>query len=866
MAGSVLFVTLLIYLSGNASDFKMNLAAELTRKWVGPDFWTNRLEDWRVNQGKLECFAPATDRYLYLLTRDIKPASGTLEVVFKAAVPELPERPRTKNFIGLRLGIKGKTGDYREAAVNGQGMEAGLSTDGLLLIGDLESVSSEEKQERLKSALKKAVELRLRVESRGNECLLRLTVSEAETGKVLDELEDYDLPSEKIAGGLAVVSSLPEIHQTGENPVSRFEGFQISGSLLEKHEERAFGPVAFTLYTLSKNSLKLSTQFIPWSLSEGARASLEIQREGDWQKMAESSVDRESWTALFKVANWKFTGDVGYRIVVDDKNWPGMESLGYSGKIRKEPVDKAQLIMAVLSNNHEDGFPHPELVANLKKHDPDLVFFGGNQVYGRPASFWREKVTLEQMAQEYLRQWLLFGWAFGEILKDRPAIIIPDCGDFFQSKLWGEGGKLIDRALASDPIEAQDNGGYWLPVEFIRLVLKTQTSYLPDSEVAEISDTGIKSYFCEVNYAGLGLAVLDDRMFKSAPQALLPEAQIRNGWALNPDFDLKKQARLKSASLHGQEQLRFLEKWAADWSSGTWMKAVLSQSLWVSLLTLPEGSLGDEALFRLALLQPGTYPPNDRPVADFNTGGWPQSGRDEALKILRKALAVHITGSGGPASALKYGLEKFDEAGWAFVPSPIINSWPARWFPQPAVRTARKKEPSASGNFEDAFGNKFSVRAVSNPYGSEVLPVYRGAPGYGIVRFERKTHQIIFENWPRAIDPTSPEAGPYPGWPVVVNQLENDGRKAAGYLPLLKFKGIENPVVQVVEEKGGEIIYTLRIRGTEFRPAVYQAGNYTVRCGEPGTSNWKEIKKLSSLPAGVKKIKLVDFRSGPPER
>ena len=43
---------------------------------------------------------------------------------------------------------------------------------------------------------------------------------------------------------------------------------------------------------------------------------------------------------------------------------------------------------------------------------------------------------------------------------------------------------------------------------------------------------------------------------------------------------------------------------------------------------------------------------------------------------------------------------------------------------------------------------------------------------------------------------------------------DNDGRKVAGYLPELVFEGGANPVVQVIEEATGEILYTVRARGT----------------------------------------------------
>ena len=54
-------------------------------------------------------------------------------------------------------------------------------------------------------------------------------------------------------------------------------------------------------------------------------------------------------------------------------------------------------------------------------------------------------------------------------------------------------------------------------------------------------------------------------------------------------------------------------------------------------------------------------------------------------------------------------------------------------------------------------------------------------------------------------------------------------------------------MVQVVDEARGEIVYTLRILGTSFRPKVFQPGTYTVIVGE-GTQV-KTFKEVESLPS-----------------
>jgi hypothetical protein len=57
---------------------------------------------------------------------------------------------------------------------------------------------------------------------------------------------------------------------------------------------------------------------------------------------------------------------------------------------------------------------------------------------------------------------------------------------------------------------------------------------------------------------------------------------------------------------------------------------------------------------------------------------------------------------------------------------------------------------------------------------------------------------------------------------------------------------MRDPVVQVVYEPTGEIVYTLRSRGLDFRPKVFDAkASYTVRVGEPGTERMKMLEGLS---------------------
>ena len=99
-------------------------------------------------------------------------------------------------------------------------------------------------------------------------------------------------------------------------------------------------------------------------------------------------------------------------------------------------------------------------------------------------------------------------------------------------------------------------------------------------------------------------------------------------------------------------------------------------------------------------------------------------------------------------------------------------------------------------------------------------------------------------------------AKPYPGWPFTFNQLDNYGREAVGYLPSLKINQ-PNQVVQVVEEKSGDVVYTLRVKGKSFQPKVFAKGKYTINVGEG--SGLKVIKNVQALPLAEKKTLKIDL-------
>jgi hypothetical protein len=328
---------------------------------------------------------------------------------------------------------------------------------------------------------------------------------------------------------------------------------------------------------------------------------------------------------------------------------------------------------------------------------------------------------------------------------------------------------------------------------------------------------------------------------------LLPEARIWNGWPQNPDFNVIEDADVPGATLLGERQLRFLDAWAADWGHGTWMKVVLSQTIFANVATLPAGEKSGSNIPKLRILPAGAYAENDRVVNDFDSNGWPRTGRDKAVKIMRKAFDFHIAGDQHLGSTIQYGLEDWRDAGFAFCVPSISNIWPRRWYPSKPGKNRKPGSPKYTGDFEDGFGNKMTVYAVSNPVftGRKPARLYDRAAGFGVVTFNRLSRNIVIRCWPRGSDPSKPGSVQYPGWPVNLNQLDNYNRNAAARLPIIEVSGMKNPVVRVIDESNHEIIYTLRIKGTSFRPKVFKEGVYTVMVGDETFKTFSGIKSTT---------------------
>jgi 3',5'-cyclic AMP phosphodiesterase CpdA len=553
--------------------------------------------------------------------------------------------------------------------------------------------------------------------------------------------------------------------------------------------------VAFALYTHDHGILKLTAQLYPLLPAEPREMTLEFLEGTEWKTAAVQPIVYPGWTAHFRISNWDASRDVPYRVRLASQSH-------FDGVVRRDPWPRDEVRVAVLScNSSRTPGSRETIIENLKRQDPDLLFFAGDQTYHHT---------------QHTFGWLEWGMQFRDILRDRPVVTIPDDHDVGHPNLWGASGRKSAKLTGSD-------GGYYYPAEYVRMVERCQTWHLPDPVDPEVVEQGIGVYFTRLRVGGIDFAILEDRKFKTGPEGTIPALGPRPDHITDPAYD-RAAIDLPGLQLLGERQLSFLRDWSEDWT-GASMKCVLSQTAFCGAVHL-HGSQ------------------DNRLLADLDCNGWPQSGRRAALVELRKARALHLCGDQHLAVVVRHGIDTFGDGPFAFTAPAVVNTIYGRWWHPEDEQAGPNAVPNSplpwTGDYHDGLGNRITMLAYANP--ENTADERQRADGHGLVRFRRSTGTATLECWPRFSQVQDGDAAQFPGWPVTIRMDQNDGRIPVGWLPELQFQNADQAVVQVVSEADSQVLYTVRVTGTMFRPPVFAPGTYTIRVGRdrPDLCQWTE--------------------------
>ena len=773
---------------------------EADRRWIGAGWQPSRLQDWRLLDGRLvneDGRLPV--RTAHVLEFRLDPDAPSAPIVITTQIRPFGDADLEADaFAGILLGAGGPAVDPRLTALVQQ---VPAPDGGMLCVMDGERAPrildfSTEKKGGFSWTLPRDTTLESLRPVDGTEIGLAnggmtggaVTVTTTITPKANDRFDIRlelgggdmihgvatvtDLARERIDGGVALVS-----HRGLRKPNLgwEFDGISVRSTDLDAwldDEDLSWGPVLATTYTLDRSdadvhALRLTALFPPLEAEDLGEVALELEtRDGAWREVGTGVLEDGSFTVRFSVPDVEEHLGRRFRVRGECNGRP----FKWIGELHAPPEDRPLRIASLNCvknvtahkawNRQGVWYPHEDLVERVDAHRPDFYFFAGDQIYeGDVTPVDRARIVLDYHTK--YQRWLR---SFGELVRDRPSVIIPDDHDVYHGNIWGAGGIL---AKARDGMTQQDAGGYKLSADMVNAIHRTQVGNLPECQVPSPIGQGIEPYTTRLKYGPVDFAIVADRMWKDSATVKVPEGKVRNGWFRNPDFD-PRDADVEGAEFLGSTQEAFLEAWAKDRDPRSPRKIVLSQTPWVNVATLPPGR-DDGVVPRLTIHAAGEYAEDDQPAADTDSGGWPQTARTRAVRSLAVADALHLCGDQHLGSLVQYGLEEHRDGTFAFTPPAVANTWPRRWMPIEPGGERWDGAPRYAGDFEDGFGNLVTVYVVTNPEDRRLEPrrLFDLSPGYGIVEVDPVDGSLLLEGWPRWADPAD-DAQQYDGFPFVV--------------------------------------------------------------------------------------------------
>jgi phosphodiesterase/alkaline phosphatase D-like protein len=819
------------------ASYKSNLRNNVTRPYIGKEFWPNPQMDWQLNEGRMEVMISKGGKThdIHLLTHQLKPEEGSFSQSVRLNFKDI--NPKKIKRAGFKFGVVGAMPEeYRSNLFGSTGFMAGVTSEGKLFGPGLVSKSS------LPKSVLEDLHLTLKVEHNDDHFVYILEARKRTNGEkspAVMFINKLVKLKRGLLGNLTLfvdyaqknhAATIPADIQKFQTDVT-FQDWQISGNKVRQNLGQTFGPILWTQYTLHRGIMKMTAQVSPMGRMNKEKVHLELFEQGKWKRVQSSTIHEFASTAHFRIENWNDQQPVPYRVIFED----GKEMGEWKGTIRKDPKNKKTIKLAALSCMKDGAFPNQYLQQNILAQNPDVLFFAGDQLYESNGGYGIVRASkIEDVARaslNYLPKYWIFGWSFRDAMRDRPSVIIPDDHDVYHGNIWGLGGGPVPEGGNKG-----SDGGYEMHAEWVRMVERTQVSNLPDPYDPTPVLQNIGVYYTDFNYGGISMAVLEDRKFKSGPaQAVDKKAHKgRVDHVRDPNLDPMV---LDKPGLHllGDRQEKFLEEWASDFRNAS-MKAILSQSPFCAVATHHGGGKENNIL-----------------IADLDSNGWPQSGRNRAIGLARKAHAVMIHGDQHLATVVHHGIDEWNDAGFSFAGAGIFNGYPRLWAPKEVGKNRRPDSPDYTGEFLDGFHNKVNVWAAANRMDKQYPERIKDGPqtmldklnntasGYGIVKFHKEQQKITFESWPiyREMSTEISKYKTHQGWPITVSVDQQYNRKPTGYLAPVKMKQ-KNFIVRVWKESSGELVYARRITKDMFRPKVFEMGTYRVEVGEHG--NWKTFK------------------------
>lgn len=732
------------------------------RVWLGENVWANPMENWRIVDGAAECQSMEGNRNIQLITHQLEHADQSFSMTVRLSQVETKE---TDAGAGFRIGIRSDLNEYRSNSFAGGGLNAGVVDGQLALAGKRRKIEGDVD---LKDFV---LHLSGKPAADNYELTLELRTTAGET---IDSMTNSIKP-DRIPGNVALVNNFNSNNRRQQTPQQRRQGsryrfwnWTVGGAAFVVRPERAFGPILWSMYSLSDSRsddgfvMKISALTGPLGEQDNQSVELHLMQGGNWKPAGTAELDTDAWTATFRIPHWNEKTETPYKLIYKEKQKNDTAVAGeWTGTIKANPTGRP-LRLGALTCQNDYGFPYEPVADNLVKLDPDMLYFSGDQIYENHGGYGIIREPAEPAILNYLRKFYQFGWSFREAMKDRPTLCIPDDHDVFQGNLWGEGGAKMQGLDQG----ASSKGGYREPARMVIAVHKSCVSHHPDFYDPTPCKQDISVYYGDVVYGDVSFAVIADRQWKSGPERV-ETGSGRADHVSDPDFDTSVLDK-PGLVLLGERQEEFLKHWADDWR-GHKMKVLLSQTVFAGVAT-----------------HHGGY--NGYLKADLDCGSWPQTPRNNAIEIIRKSKALHVNGDQHLTTLCQYGVDAQRDSMWSFCPPAISVGYP-RWWRPDELGMPHEHRPAHglpnTGEFIDGFGNKVYVYAVGNPIVPKGKNRYETAhqkgSGFGLVTIDTGNKTYHIDSFRFLVDPTdgNPD-NQFPGWPVTIQQKENGGENVVG--------------------------------------------------------------------------------------
>ena len=145
------------------ATYKSNLRNNITRPYIGKEFWPNPQMDWQLNEGRMEVMISKVGKThdIHLLTHQLKPEQGSFSQSVQLSFKDV--NPKKIKRAGFKFGVTGAMPEeYRSNLFLSSGYMAGVTSEGKLFGPGLLSKSS------LPMPVLGDLQLTLKVEHNGN--------------------------------------------------------------------------------------------------------------------------------------------------------------------------------------------------------------------------------------------------------------------------------------------------------------------------------------------------------------------------------------------------------------------------------------------------------------------------------------------------------------------------------------------------------------------------------------------------------------------------------------------------------------------------------------------------------------------------